>query len=191
MVWEGPNPPTEPAGYDPDNKYADPVLYLKHREAKVAEEYVKVAEAKVRPGRGGRWRRHTATAATARLLQPGATALLFTAPLPHLPCATLQLIRKKLKKCYKEAGVNYQQDCRELAHVRHEACCRCPPLPLPSGAGRVTCLLPRTSNQPLLTCRRCFQEYLSAIKGVGVYRANSGPHDEPRWEAYGAGKPSQ
>ena len=129
MVWEGPNPPTEPAGYDPDNKYADPVLYLKHREAKVAEEYVKVAEAKVRPGRGGRWRRHTATAATARLLQPGATALLFTAPLPHLPCATLQLIRKKLKKCYKEAGVNYQQDCRELAHVRHEACCRCPPLP--------------------------------------------------------------
>ena len=54
MVWEGPNPPTEPAGYDPANKYADPVLYLKHREAKVAEEYVKVAEAKVSAGRGGR-----------------------------------------------------------------------------------------------------------------------------------------
>ena len=54
MVWEGPNPPTEPAGYDPANKFADPVLYLKHREAKVAEEYVKVAEAKVSAGRGGR-----------------------------------------------------------------------------------------------------------------------------------------
>lgn len=34
------------------------------------------------------------------------------------------------------------------------------------------------------------QEYLAAIKGVGVYRANSGPHDEPRWEYYNAGKPS-
>jgi hypothetical protein len=47
MVWEGPNPPKEPEGYDPNNKFADPVLYFKHREAKVAEEYVKVAEAKV------------------------------------------------------------------------------------------------------------------------------------------------
>lgn len=26
----------------------------------------------------------------------------------------MQLIRKKLKKCYKEAGVNYMQDCREV-----------------------------------------------------------------------------
>ncbi len=43
-----PLPTAEPAGYDPDNKYADPVLYFKHREAKVAEEFVKVAEAKVR-----------------------------------------------------------------------------------------------------------------------------------------------
>lgn len=51
MVWEGPNPPKEPEGYDPDNKYADPVLYFKHRDAKVAEEYVKVAEAKVRRSR--------------------------------------------------------------------------------------------------------------------------------------------
>jgi len=30
------------------------------------------------------------------------------------------------------------------------------------------------------------QEYLESIKGVGVYRANSGPHDEPRWEYYNA-----
>ncbi|KAI3436098.1 hypothetical protein D9Q98_002156 [Chlorella vulgaris] len=102
MVWEGVKPPTEPAGYDPNNKYADPVLYYKHREAKVAAEYVKVAEAK--------------------------------------------LIRKELKKCYKESGVNYQQKCRDLA-----------------------------------------QEYLAAIKGTGVYRSNSGPHDEPRWELYNAG----
>ncbi len=29
-----------------------------------------------------------------------------------------QLIRKELKKCYKESGVNYQQNCRELAQVR-------------------------------------------------------------------------
>ncbi|KAL4458777.1 hypothetical protein ABPG75_013642 [Micractinium tetrahymenae] len=104
MPWEGVKVSTEePAGYDPANRYADPVAYLKHREAKVAQEYVKVAEAK--------------------------------------------LIRKQLKKCYKESGVNYQQNCRELA-----------------------------------------QSYLSAIKGVGIYRANAGPHDEPRWEAYNAAR---
>ena len=64
------------------------------------------------------------------------------------------------------------------------ACCLglCWPLVLSATAAR---------HQPLCTCLRCLQEYLSAIKGVGVYRANSGPHDEPRWEAYGAGKPSQ
>ena len=57
MVWEGVNPPGEPAGYDPDNKFKDPVLYLKHREARVAEEYIKIAEAKVRGGRGAAPRR--------------------------------------------------------------------------------------------------------------------------------------
>jgi len=36
---------------------------------------------------------------------------------PHFACA-LQLIRQKLKKCYKESGVNFQQNCRELAQVR-------------------------------------------------------------------------
>lgn len=48
MPWAGVNPPQDPADYDPANKTADPVLYLTHREAKVAEEFVKVAEAKVR-----------------------------------------------------------------------------------------------------------------------------------------------
>lgn len=49
MPWEGVKVSTEePAGYDPAKPYADPVTYFKHREAKVAQEYVKVAEAKVR-----------------------------------------------------------------------------------------------------------------------------------------------
>ena len=47
MPFNGVNPPKEPANYDPQNKYKDPVAYFKHREALVAEEYVKVAEAKV------------------------------------------------------------------------------------------------------------------------------------------------
>ena len=47
MPFTGPNPPEEPKNYDPDNKFKDPVVYFKHREAAVAEEYVKVAEAKV------------------------------------------------------------------------------------------------------------------------------------------------
>eukprot|EP00887_Chlorella_sp_A99_P006535 scaffold3.g6535.t1 len=96
MGFPGVNPPDHPSGYDPDNKFADPVLYFQHREAAVADEFVKVAEAKN--------------------------------------------LRRKLKLCYKNAGVNYQQDCRELALA-----------------------------------------YLESIKGVGVYRANSGPNDQPRW----------
>lgn len=49
MPWEGLKVNTEePADYDPAKPFADPVTYYKHREAKVAQEYVKVAEAKVR-----------------------------------------------------------------------------------------------------------------------------------------------
>lgn len=47
MPFTGVNPPKEPANYDPANKYKDPVAYYKHREAVVAEEFVKIAEAKV------------------------------------------------------------------------------------------------------------------------------------------------
>jgi hypothetical protein len=51
--------------------------------------------------------------------------------------------------------------------------------------------LPKHSSVPCADWHRlppwcCPQEYLAAIKGVGIYRANSGPHDEPRWEAYNA-----
>lgn len=102
--------------------------------------------------------------------------------------------------------MNYQQDCRELAHVRTQPAPpaaaaarrwrRCsaalPPAPVARGpAGRVTCPCHARPSPTSVLRRPCLQEYLSAIKGVGVYRANSGPHDEPRWEAYGAGKPSQ
>lgn len=52
--------------------------------------------------------------------------------------ASLQNLRRKLKHCYKNSGVNHQQECRELALA-----------------------------------------YLESIKGVGVYRANSGPNDAP------------
>lgn len=58
-------------------------------------------------------------------------------------CLLPQNLRRKLKFCYKNSGVNYQQECRELA-----------------------------------------LQYLEAIKGVGVYRANSGPNDAPRWEQF-------
>lgn len=47
MPFKGVNPPTEPANYDPENRYADPVKYYQHREAAVAEKFVKIAEAKV------------------------------------------------------------------------------------------------------------------------------------------------
>ena len=64
MPFTGVHPLTkDPPGYDPENKYKDPVLYYKHKEALVAEEYVKIAQAKVRTlhglllSRAGFWRR--------------------------------------------------------------------------------------------------------------------------------------
>ncbi len=39
--------PEEPSSYNPDDKYNDPVAYFKHREAAVAERFVKIEEAKV------------------------------------------------------------------------------------------------------------------------------------------------
>lgn len=48
MPFTGVSPVTkDPPGYDPENKYKDPVLYYKHKEALVAEEYVKIERAKV------------------------------------------------------------------------------------------------------------------------------------------------
>ena len=46
MPYTGVKPITEdPSGYDPKNKFRDPVKYYQHREAVVAEEHVKMAEA--------------------------------------------------------------------------------------------------------------------------------------------------
>lgn len=47
MPWDGVNPSREPETYDAKNKSKDPVAYFKHKEALVAEEYVRVAEARV------------------------------------------------------------------------------------------------------------------------------------------------
>ena len=48
MPFTGVKPLTEdPAGYDPSNKYRDPVKYYQHKEALVAAEQVKMAEAKL------------------------------------------------------------------------------------------------------------------------------------------------
>ena len=48
MPFTGVSPVTkDPPGYDPEDKYKDPVLYYKHKEALVAEEYVKIEQAKV------------------------------------------------------------------------------------------------------------------------------------------------
>lgn len=56
MPWSGVQPPQEPANYDPNDKFKDPVAYFKHREAAVAEKFVQTAEAKVRH-RPFRWSR--------------------------------------------------------------------------------------------------------------------------------------
>ncbi|KAL6774196.1 hypothetical protein ACKKBG_A24135 [Auxenochlorella protothecoides x Auxenochlorella symbiontica] len=96
MPWTGVNPVQDPPEYDPENKYADPVLYYRHREAAVTEAYIKVSEAKV--------------------------------------------LRRKLKECYRTEGIDHLTQCKEVA-----------------------------------------QKYLEAIKGVGIYKANSGPHDKATW----------
>eukprot|EP00890_Picochlorum_soloecismus_P001151 jgi/Picsp_1/2036/NSC_05501-R1_nadh dehydrogenase len=48
MPFTGVSPVTkDPPGYDAEDKYKDPVLYYKHKEALVAEEYVKIEQAKM------------------------------------------------------------------------------------------------------------------------------------------------
>jgi hypothetical protein len=151
MGWEGVNPPGHPSGYDPDNKFADPVKYYQHKEAVVADEFVKVAEAKVwtpratgeargRRGRPGIALQRGRGRGRARAAVPRNAAPPPPTPSPAHPLPAVQNIRAKLRYCYKNSGVNYQQECRELA-----------------------------------------KQYLESIKGVGVYRANSGPNDAPRW----------
>ena len=47
MPFQGVKAPEEPAGYDPEDKFKDPVLYYRHRNAVVAREFIRVEEAKV------------------------------------------------------------------------------------------------------------------------------------------------
>lgn len=48
MPWDGVRPNLEdPPGFDPADKFKDPVLYFKHREALVVNKYLEVSEAKV------------------------------------------------------------------------------------------------------------------------------------------------
>jgi len=78
MPFSGVKPITEdPVGYDPTDKYRDPVKYYQHKEALVATEQVKMAEAK--------------------------------------------LMQQELAKCYKDSGVNFVTDCKELAaeYMKH------------------------------------------------------------------------
>ncbi|KDD76559.1 hypothetical protein H632_c182p2 [Helicosporidium sp. ATCC 50920] len=47
MPWDGVRPNLEdPPGFDPADKFKDPVLYFKHREALVVNKYLEVSEAK-------------------------------------------------------------------------------------------------------------------------------------------------
>lgn len=114
MPFKGPNPPPEPTDYDPSNKFKDPVVYYQHKEAAVAEEFIKVAEARV---------------STTVFLVSSSTSVLLSI------LVVLQLIKKKLSECYRREGVNHVTACKEVgglisslptivSHVRHFAACR-------------------------------------------------------------------
>lgn len=115
MPWEGVQPPAEPAGYDPANKYADPVVYFKHREAKVAAEYVKVAEAKVR-SRGVPAQERAAAAVAAAVATTVVAARCLDSPPPFLPSAAdpqeaeavLQGVGRQLPAKLPRAGAGVQ-----------------------------------------------------------------------------------
>jgi hypothetical protein len=122
MPWDGVNPAKEPETYDAKDKFQDPVAYFKHKEAMVAEEYVRVAEARVSlyPLWGG-----------TRGLHPRAMDTSTETDLKGRP-AHVQLLRSQLSKCYKEAGVNYITDCREVGptiHYIHPTVYKCHTLP--------------------------------------------------------------
>lgn len=60
------------------------------------------------------------------LLIPRLCPACHAEPALPLPCFCAQLIRKELKQCYKEAGVNHQQKCRDLAQVGDAGWMRAP-----------------------------------------------------------------
>lgn len=120
----------EPEDYDPTaKKIDDPVAYYRHKEAAVVEQYVKVAEAKVRCT-GTRVGAGLTSAGSTRLLAPGGRR--WVPPAPRLPpcrggagphgvppvskhfANSTQLWRRKLRECYLEEGVDHLTQCKEV-----------------------------------------------------------------------------
>lgn len=79
----------------------------------------------------------------------------------------VQLIRKDLVKCYKNSGVNFIDDCKEVSIGKSLLA----PLPM------VRCASDKSPPSSLQLAHR----YLEAIKGTGVSRANEGPHEKATW----------
>lgn len=95
----------------------------------------------------------------------------------------LQLLRAKLRECYKTEGVNHVTRCKEVRSYPGGR--RCRPLLLRAG-DFIHCVLglvlgPHTLPACPPTALQLAEQYLESIKGVGTYRANSGPHDKAMW----------
>lgn len=107
MPWTGVNPPSVQPDYDPATKYEDPVAYFRQREAVSAERYVQVSEAKVRRGgRDGALSRGQRVRFAATRLQ--VLELRSTRPV------SLQVLRRKLKECYRTEGIDHLSQCRTV-----------------------------------------------------------------------------
>lgn len=170
MPWTGVNPPSVQPDYDPSTKYEDPVAYFRQREAVSAERYVQVSEAKVRsewPGRGLVAR----AANTVRCCAAAGSGTQSTRPISR------QVLRRKLKECYRTEGIDHLSQCRTVRGRNDGVAC------LPGTCGALARRPWRRSCafSSLLSPVQLSEKYLEAIKGVGIYKANSGPDDRATW----------
>lgn len=170
MPWTGVNPPSVQPDYDPATKYEDPVAYFRQREAVSAERYVQVSEAKVRrgwPGRGP----VAGAANTVRCCAAAWSGTQSTRPV------SLQVLRRKLKECYRTEGIDHLSQCRTVRGRNDGVAC------LPGTCGALARRPWRHSCAFLLALAfmQLSEKYLEAIKGVGIYKANSGPDDRATW----------
>lgn len=116
----------------------------------------------------------------------------------------MQLLRERVKQCYRVQGVNHNQNCKEVSQGETQLCV-CVffffPVEIGStytrtetthkalGGGQLDRDYSHTLPIPLVkppprghhrdTRQQEVKAYLESIKNVGVHRVNIGPHDKP------------
>lgn len=120
MGWRGYKFPEQPPDIDPEALYEDPIALVEFREWKTRRKFIEIEKAKASNTsycedeywqiRGGsraslkKLRHAKVESHRGSMFAPGMEVITFK--------PALQILRERVKKCYKEEGVNHQQNCQ-------------------------------------------------------------------------------